>query len=53
LRAISGPDAEPVDLLAVAGRPALKRIGPVVALGVVLVVLLVRRQARRARREAH
>lgn len=38
VRRIDSPEAEPVDLLAAAGRPALRRILPV---GVVLVVLVV------------
>ena len=53
VRRISGPEAEPVDLLAVAGRSTLKRVGPVIGLVVVTLILLGRRRARLARRHPH
>jgi hypothetical protein len=50
VRKISAPEAEPVDLLAVAGGSTLKRLLPVAGVVVVLVVVLGRRRARRASR---
>jgi carbon monoxide dehydrogenase subunit G len=50
VRRISGPEAEPVDLLAVAGGSTMKRLLPVVGVVVVLIVVLGRRRARRASR---
>jgi carbon monoxide dehydrogenase subunit G len=47
VRVISGPDAEPVDLMAVGGGSVMKRLGPVLVAGVViLVVLALRRRLR-------
>lgn len=48
-RRIEGPEAEPVDLLAVAGGSTLKRLAPVAA-AVVVVLLLLGRRSRRSRR---
>jgi uncharacterized protein len=48
VRRIASPPAEPVDLLAVSGTPVLKRLAPVLALVVVLVLLRsLRRRGRR------
>ncbi len=52
VRRVEGPDAEPVDLLSVAGGSTLKRLAPIAGLVVVLVVVLARRRARLARRKA-
>jgi carbon monoxide dehydrogenase subunit G len=46
-RRIESPDAEPVDLIAVAGGSTLKRLAPVVAVLLVLFLVL-RRRSRRA-----
>jgi len=51
-RRINSPDAEPVDLLAVAGGSTLKRLAPIVAVVLVFVVVRVRRRARKTRRDA-
>jgi hypothetical protein len=48
LRRIDGPEAQPVDLLSTAGSPLAKRIIPVIA-GLLALLLLVRRRARRRR----
>jgi hypothetical protein len=49
-RRIDSPDAEPVDLLAVAGPSTIKRLAPVAGIGlIVLLVLARRRGGRRAR----
>jgi hypothetical protein len=46
VRKIDGPEAEPVDLLAVAGGSTLKRLLPVAGVVVVLLVILgLRRRA--------
>jgi carbon monoxide dehydrogenase subunit G len=50
VRKISSPEAEPVDLLAVAGGSTMKRLLPVAGVVVVLIVVLGRRRARRASR---
>jgi carbon monoxide dehydrogenase subunit G len=52
VRRLSSPEAEPVDLLAVGGRPILKRIAPFVVVAIVIVVIGARRRARQAEREA-
>ena len=44
--ASEGPEAEPVDLLSMAGGSTLKRLGPLAGLVVVLLVVLARRRAR-------
>jgi carbon monoxide dehydrogenase subunit G len=49
VRRISGPEVEPVDLVAVAGRSTLKRLIPLVAAMAVIAVLLARRRASRRR----
>lgn len=46
-RRIEGPDAEPVDLLAVAGGSTLKRLLPVAGVAVIVFVLIARRRARK------
>ena len=46
VRRIDGPEAQPIDLLATAGSPIRKRIVPLLA-GLVVVVLLVRWRRRR------
>jgi len=45
-RRIAGPEAEPVDLIAVAGGSTLKRLLPVAGVLVVLAVLILRRRSR-------
>jgi uncharacterized protein len=47
-RRIDSPEAEPVDLVAVAGPSTAKRLVPVVGVLVLLVILLVRRRGRGA-----
>jgi carbon monoxide dehydrogenase subunit G len=47
-RRIESAEAEPVDLLSVAGGSALKRLGPLAGLALVVAVVLIRRRARRA-----
>jgi carbon monoxide dehydrogenase subunit G len=47
-RRIEGPEAEPVDLLAVAGGSTLKRLVPVVGVVALIVAVLLRRRSRRA-----
>lgn len=51
-RRIDSPEAEPVDLLAVAGGSTLKRIIPVAGVVVVLLFVIARGRARRLRRIA-
>ena len=51
-RRIDGPEAEPVDLLAVAGGSTLKRLLPVAGVALVLIVLITRRRARKLSRLA-
>jgi carbon monoxide dehydrogenase subunit G len=46
VRIISGPEAEPVDLMAVGGGSVLKRVGPVLLVGVVILVVLALRRRR-------
>jgi carbon monoxide dehydrogenase subunit G len=46
VRIISGPEAEPVDLMAVGGGSVLKRLGPVLLVGVVILVVLALRRRR-------
>jgi carbon monoxide dehydrogenase subunit G len=46
VRIISGPEAEPVDLMAVGGGSVLKRLGPVLIVGVVILVVLALRRRR-------
>jgi carbon monoxide dehydrogenase subunit G len=48
VRTITGPEAEPVDLLAVAGGSTLKRLIPVVVVVAVLLIVFERRRARRS-----
>jgi carbon monoxide dehydrogenase subunit G len=51
VRRVESPEAEPLDLLAVAGGSTLKRLAPLGAVGLlVLAVLLRRRSRRRSRR---
>jgi uncharacterized protein len=52
LRRIAGPEAEPVDLLALGGASTMRRLGPPVGLAIVVLVLgfLWRRRLRRRRR---
>jgi carbon monoxide dehydrogenase subunit G len=52
VRHVEGPEAEPVDLLSVAGGSTAKRLAPIAGLVVIVVVVLARRRARRARRSA-
>ncbi|HET9077205.1 MAG TPA: SRPBCC family protein [Acidimicrobiales bacterium] len=49
-RRIESADAEPLDLLAVAGGSTLKRLAPVAGVVLVLVIVLLRRRAKRASR---
>ena len=49
-RRIDAPEAEPLDLLAVAGGSTLARLLPFVGLAVVLGLLLLRRRTRRRRK---
>lgn len=51
-RRIEGPEAQPVDLLAVAGGSTLKRLLPVAGVAVVLFLLIARRRARKLSRLA-
>ena len=51
-RRINSPEAEPVDLLAVAGGSTLKRLLPVVGATVLLLFVIARRRARRVARLA-
>jgi carbon monoxide dehydrogenase subunit G len=46
VRVISGPEAEPVDLMAVGGGSVMKRLGPVLIVGVVILVVLALRRRR-------
>lgn len=48
-RRIDSPEAQPVDLIAIAGRSTLKRVVPLAAAVVLLLVLRVRRRARKGR----
>jgi carbon monoxide dehydrogenase subunit G len=52
VRRISSPEAQPVDLMSVAGGSALKRLIPLVAVLATIIVVLARRRAQRAQREA-
>jgi len=45
-RRIDGPEAQPVDLLAVAGRSTLKRLLPLAGVVVIIFVVMSRRRAR-------
>src|SRR5262249_12613859 len=45
-RTISGPDASPVDLLAVSRESVLKRLLPLVAVGALVMVLFAWRRSR-------
>jgi carbon monoxide dehydrogenase subunit G len=47
IRQVSGPEAEPVDLLSVAGGSTAKRLIPVAVLVVIMLIVLGRRRARR------
>jgi carbon monoxide dehydrogenase subunit G len=49
VRRIEGPEAEPVDLVSVAGGSTLKRLAPLVAVVLVIVVVLGIRRARTAK----
>jgi carbon monoxide dehydrogenase subunit G len=49
-RRIASPEAEPVDLLALGGASTLRRFGPPIGLGIVLLVLLLGWRLRRRRR---
>jgi uncharacterized protein len=49
VRRIDGPEAEPVDLVSVAGSSTLKRLAPLVAVAVVILVVLGIRRARTAK----
>ena len=51
-RRIEGPEAKPVDLLAVAGGSTLKRLLPVAGVAVVLILLIARKRARKLSRLA-
>jgi carbon monoxide dehydrogenase subunit G len=46
-RRIESPEAEPVDLLAVAGGSAFKRLAPVIVVVLLFIVILARRRSRR------
>ena len=52
VRRIEGPEAEPVDLLAVAGGSTLKRVLPVAGVVVLILVVIARGRARRLKRLA-
>ncbi|MFI5040948.1 MAG: carbon monoxide dehydrogenase, partial [Acidimicrobiales bacterium] len=47
IRRIEGPDAQPVDLLSTAGTPVAKRLVPLVA-GLLILLLIWRLRRRRA-----
>ena len=47
VRQVSGPEAEPVDLLSMAGGSTAKRLAPVAVLVVIMLIVLGRRRARR------
>jgi uncharacterized protein len=49
VRRIDGPEAEPVDLVSVAGSSTLKRLAPLVAVALVILVVLGIRRARTAK----
>ncbi|MGH9115769.1 MAG: hypothetical protein ACRDWW_08055, partial [Acidimicrobiales bacterium] len=49
-RRIDGPEAEPVDLLAVAGGSTMKRVLPAAGVVAFILLLLRRRRAKRARK---
>jgi carbon monoxide dehydrogenase subunit G len=49
-RRIDGPEAEPVDLLALGGPSTVRRLGPPIGLGVLVLVLLFAWRRRRRRR---
>ncbi len=51
VRRVDAPDAEPVDLLAVAGGSTVKRLAPVAVVGILVILIVVGR--RRARHRAH
>lgn len=51
-RRIDSPDAEPVDLLAVAGPSTMKRLAPVAGAGLIVLIVLARRRGRRRARGA-
>jgi len=51
-RRIEGPEAKPVDLLAVAGGSTLKRLLPVAGVAIVLILLIARRRRRKVSRLA-
>ena len=51
-RRIEGPEAEPVDLLAVAGRSTMKRLLPVAGVALIVLLILSRRRARKLSRVA-
>ena len=51
-RRIEGPDAEPLDLLAVAGGSTFKRLAPLAGVLAAVVIALLRRRARRLSRVA-
>jgi carbon monoxide dehydrogenase subunit G len=52
-RRIVGPEAEPVDLLALGGASTMRRLGPPIGVGIILLVLLLGlRRRRRRRRDA-
>jgi hypothetical protein len=46
-RRIESPEAEPVDLLAVAGGSTFKRLAPVIGVVLLFIVILARRRGRR------
>jgi carbon monoxide dehydrogenase subunit G len=50
VRRIEGPEAEPVDLLAVAGGSTLKRLVPVAGVVLLILVVIARRRSRRLKR---
>jgi carbon monoxide dehydrogenase subunit G len=52
IRQVTGPPAEPVDLLAVAGRSTLKRVGPAALAAVIVLIVLAGRRRARTRRRA-
>ena len=51
-RRIEGPEAEPVDLLAVAGKSTMKRLLPVAGVALIVLLILSRRRARKLARVA-
>jgi carbon monoxide dehydrogenase subunit G len=52
IRRIDAPEAEPLDLLAVAGGSTMKRLAPVLAAAVALLLVITRRRRRKSRKQS-